>query len=340
MKALIKREAKAGIWLEEIPVPQMQENEVLIKIHKTAICGTDLHIYRWDTWAQNHIQVPLTIGHEFVGEIVNCGKNVRGFKVGDRVSGEGHIACGHCRPCRTGRANICYRNETVGVSRPGCFAEYLVLPACNAYPVPTSIPDEVAAILDPLGNATHTALSHDVIGEDVVITGAGPVGILAALVSRHVGSRYVVVSDINEYRLALARQMGITVAINPQQQNFPAVMKSLGMREGFDVGLEMSGNIQAFQSMLASMNHGGKIALLGFLPEQTAIDWPAVIMKGLLIKGIYGREMFDTWYKTISMLQSGLKVEQIVTHRFGFNDYQLAFETVASGQCGKVILEW
>lgn len=340
MKALVKLKAEAGIWLEEVPQPDPQAFEVLIKIKKTAICGTDLHIYEWDEWAQKNIRLPQIIGHEFVGEIVTVGKEVTNFKPGMRVSGEGHIACGYCRPCRSGRAHLCHRNETIGVTRSGCFADYLILPASNAYPIPDNLPDRIATILDPLGNATHAALSYDLVAEDILITGGGPVGLMAAAIARHVGARFIVLSDVNEYRLALAKKMGVTLAVNPAEKTFIEVMQELGMKEGFDVGLEMSGNSQAFQALLASMNHGGKIAQLGFLPANTSIDWNTVIMKGLEIKGIYGRRIFETWYKMIVMLQSGLNIETVITHEFPYTQYQQAFDILKSGKSGKVILNW
>ncbi|OGT45233.1 MAG: L-threonine 3-dehydrogenase [Gammaproteobacteria bacterium RIFCSPHIGHO2_12_FULL_41_20] len=340
MKALVKRNPEPGIWLEDVPVPTLGPNDVLIKIKQTAICGTDIHIYNWDAWAQQTIPIPLVIGHEFVGEVVDKGKEVKGFTIGDRVSGEGHIACGHCRNCRAGRSHLCRKNASAGVTRPGCFAEYLALPAANAYPLPPALSDQQAAILDPLGNATHTALSFDMVGEDVLITGAGPVGIMAAAIARHVGARYVVITDTNEYRLALAKSIGVSLAINPTKNTLQAAMSQLGMTEGFDVGLEMSGNSTAFQDMIAHMNHAGKVALLGFLPRDTTIDWSMVIMKGLTLKGIYGREMFDTWYKMICMLQSGLKVEPVITHHFTIDEYKKAFEIMRTGQCGKVVMSW
>lgn len=340
MKALVKAKAEPGIWLSDVPLPTVGHNDVLIKIKKTAICGTDIHIYQWDEWAQKNIPVPLVIGHEFVGEIAEVGEHVKGLKVGDRVSGEGHIACGHCRPCRAHRAHLCRRNESVGVTRNGCFAEYLCIPAENVYPLPDSLPDSVAAILDPLGNAAHTALSFDLVGEDVLITGAGPVGLMAASIARRVGARHVVISDVNEHRLALASKMGVTLAINPKETSLPEVMKQLNMREGFDVGMEMSGNAGAFQAMIESMNHTGKIALLGFLPESTLINWSSVIMKGLQIKGIYGREMFETWYKMVSLLTSGLDVTPVITHEMKASQYQEAFEIMASGKSGKIVLDW
>jgi threonine 3-dehydrogenase len=340
MKGLTKNKPEPGIWMTEIPLPDMGHNDVLIKIKKTAICGTDLHIYKWDAWAQEKIPVPLTIGHEFVGEIVDMGQEVRGLEIGQRVSGEGHISCGFCRSCRAGRRHLCRKNISIGVTRNGCFADYLVLPAVNAYPIPASIPDNIAAILDPFGNATHSALSFSVVGEDVLITGAGPVGAMSAAVARHTGARHIVVTDTNDYRLALAKKLGATLTINPQKMTLKQAMDQLEMKEGFDVGMEMSGNSTAFRDMLAHMNHAGKIALLGFLPKETEIDWNNIIMKGLQIKGIYGREMFDTWYKMICMLQSGLDISPVITHEFHANDYQKAFEALLSGESGKVILSW
>lgn len=340
MKALVKKEKKEGLWLEDIPEPEIGSHDVLIKIKKTAICGTDIHIYKWDEWAQNTIPVPMQVGHEFVGQVVKMGSDVWGFKEGDRVSGEGHIVCGHCRNCRGGKRHLCKNTIGVGVNRAGAFAEYLTLPASNVFPVPKHITDDEASILDPLGNAVHTALSYDMIGEDVLITGAGPIGIMAAAISRHVGARHVVLTDINEYRLDLAKKLGVKNAINVKEKNLKEVMKDLGMTEGFDVGLEMSGAPQALNSMLDSMKHGGKIALLGILPKNTAIEWDQVIFKGLFIKGIYGREIFETWYKMCAMIQSGLDIDPIFTHKFAVEKFEEAFEVMASGKSGKVILEW
>jgi threonine 3-dehydrogenase len=341
MKALIKAKPEIGIWMEDVAKPIPGPNDILIKIKKTAICGTDIHIYNWDEWAQSHIQTPLIIGHEFVGEIIEIGKEVQSFfNIGDRVSGEGHITCGHCRNCRAARAHICRNNISVGVTRNGAFAEYLVIPATQAYPIPKSIPDNQAAILDPFGNATHTALSFDLVGEDVLITGAGPVGIMAASVARHAGARHIVITDINPYRLKLAEKMGVTMAVNALTTNLQQVMTQLNMKEGFDVGLEMSGNSQAFSDMIQHINHAGKIALLGFLPHNTQIDWSQIIMKGITIKGIYGREMYETWYKMISMLQSGLNISPIITNEFSIDDYQQGFDMMRSGESGKVILDW
>lgn len=341
MKALVKAKPETGIWMQDVPVPTVGPNDVLIKIKKTAICGTDIHIYNWDEWAKSHIHPPLVAGHEFVGEVVELGKEVQSyFAIGDRVSGEGHIACGHCRNCRAGRAHLCRTNISVGVTRNGAFAEYLCIPATNAYAIPKEIPDNYAAILDPFGNATHTALSFDLVGEDVLITGAGPVGIMAVAVAKHAGARFVVVTDVNPFRLSLAEKMGATLAVNSKEMNLDQVMKKLGMKEGFDVGLEMSGNTQAFNDMITHMNHAGKIGLLGFLPKQTEIDWSQVIMKGITLKGIYGREMYDTWYKMITMIQSGLKLDPVITHEFAIDDFQQGFDLMRSGQTGKVILNW
>lgn len=340
MKALVKLKAEPGIWMTDVAMPVVGPNDVLVKVKKTAICGTDIHIYDWDSWAQEHIPVPLTIGHEFVGEVVEIGNEVQGYHIGQRVSGEGHIACGFCRNCRAGRRHVCRKNVSVGVTRTGCFAEYVSIPAVNAYPIPDSITDQQAAILDPLGNAAHTALSYDLVGEDVLITGAGPVGMMAAAIARHVGARHVVITDVNPYRLNLAKQMGASLAINPEKTSLQEAMSLLNMKEGFDIGLEMSGNARAFNDMLTYMNHAGKVALLGFLPPETQINWNHIIMKGLQLKGIYGREMFETWYKMITMLQSGLDISPVITHQFSVAEYNKAFSTMHSGESGKVILEW
>jgi threonine 3-dehydrogenase len=340
MKALAKLKSEPGIWLTDVPKPEVGPNDLLIKIRKTAICGTDMHIYNWDTWSQKTIPVPMVVGHEYVGEVVDMGSEVRGFAVGDRVSGEGHITCGHCRNCRAGRRHLCRNTEGVGVNRAGAFAEYLVIPAFNAFKIPDNISDDLAAIFDPFGNAVHTTLAFDLVGEDVLITGAGPIGIMAAAVAKHVGARHVVITDINPYRLALAEQMGATQAVNVAQTNLSDVMDELGMSEGFDIGLEMSGVPQAFTSMLDTMNHGGKIAMLGIPPDSVAIDWNQVIFKGLTIKGIYGREMFETWYKMASLIQSGLDLSPIITHQMPVEEYLSGFETMESGQSGKVILNW
>jgi threonine 3-dehydrogenase len=340
MRSLMKKERKIGLTMEEVPVPEIGPNDLLIKIKKTAICGTDLHIYNWDAWAQKTVPVPMVTGHEFVGTVAAMGSAVTDYKIGDRVSGEGHITCGHCRNCRAGTQHLCRNTVGVGVTRQGCFAEYLSLPAGNAYKVPANISDDVAAMFDPYGNAVHTALSFDLVGEDVLITGAGPIGIMAVAICKHVGARHVVITDINEYRLDLARKMGATVAVNPNQKDLKTVMKDLDMHEGFDVGLEMSGNAHAFRSMIDAMNHGGKISLLGIFSGEVAIDWSQVIFKGLRIKGIYGREMFETWYKMTAMLQSGLDVAPVITHRFDVKDYEKGFAVMQEGLSGKVILNW
>ena len=340
MKSLVKAKREPGIWMEDVPKPECGVNDVLIKIGQTAICGTDIHIYLWDAWAQATIPVPMTVGHEFYGEIVEVGREVKGLKPGQRVSGEGHLTCGFCRNCRAGRRHLCRNTEGVGVNRPGCFAEYLAIPATNVMVLPDNITADQASILDPLGNATHCALAFNVVGEDVLITGAGPIGIMAVAILRHIGARHIVITDVNDHRLALARKMGASHAVNVKHQSLQTVMDELGMVEGFDVGLEMSGNPSAFNEMVNAMNHGGKIALLGIPPKETAIDWNQVIFKGLVIKGIYGREMFETWYKMIAMLQSGLDVSPVITHHFPVADYQKAFEIMASGQSGKIILDW
>ena len=340
MKSLVKAKAEPGIWMQDVPVPDYGVNDVLIKIHKTAICGTDIHIYSWDEWAQNTIPVPMTVGHEFFGEIVEIGTEVKGLEIGQRVSGEGHITCGHCRNCRAGKRHLCRNTMGVGVNRPGCFAEYLSLPASNVLVMPDNISAEQASILDPLGNATHCALAFNMVGEDVLITGAGPIGIMAVAIAKHIGARHVVITDVNDYRLDLARKMGATLAVNVKYDSLKDVASQLGMLEGFDVGMEMSGNPMALNDMVRSMNHGGNIAMLGIPPEETPLNWSEVIFKGLAIKGIYGREMFETWYKMISMLQSGLDVDPVITHRFHVNDFQDAFQIMASGQSGKVILDW
>ena len=340
MRALVKAKAEAGIWLEDIPRPEPGHNDVLIRVNKTAICGTDIHIYNWDEWASKTIPVPMAVGHEFSGVIVATGSEVRGLQVGDRVSGEGHITCGHCRNCRAGRRHLCRNTVGVGVNRQGCFAEYLSIPASNAFHLPDVISDDIASILDPLGNATHTALSFDLVGEDVLITGAGPIGMMAAAVARHVGARHVVVTDINDYRLDLANKMGATRTVNVGQESLEDIISELGMKEGFDVGLEMSGNPVAFRDMLRNMHHGGRIALLGIPPGDTAIDWNQVIFKGLIIQGIYGRKMFETWYKMSTMLESGLDVSPVITHRLPVAEFQQGFDIMNSGQSGKVILDW
>ena len=340
MKALVKKESAPGIWLEEIPEPSIGPNDVLIKIAKTAICGTDMHIYNWDAWARKTIPVPMAVGHEYCGRIIEVGSEVRGLAVGDRVSGEGHITCGHCRNCRAGRRHLCRNTVGVGVNRPGAFAEYLAIPADNAFKLPDSISDDIASILDPFGNATHTALSFNMVGEDVLITGAGPIGIMAVAIARFVGARHVVITDVNDYRLELARKMGATRTVNVQRETLDQTMLDLGMQEGWDVGLEMSGNAAAFRDLLRTMHHGGSVALLGIPPEETAIDWNQVIFKGLTLKGIYGREMFETWYKMASLLQSGLDLKPVITHHLPIQGYPEAFSIMGSGRSGKVILDW
>lgn len=340
MKALSKLHPEKGIWMTEAEIPSVGPNDLLIKIRKTAICGTDMHIYAWDEWSQNTIPVPMIVGHEYVGEVVDKGQEVRGFEIGNRVSGEGHITCGHCRNCRAGRRHLCRNTFGVGVDRQGAFAEYLVIPAFNAFKIPDNISDDLAAIFDPFGNAVHTALSFNLTGEDVLITGAGPIGIMAAAVAKHVGARHVVVTDVNDYRLDLALKMGASRAVNVAKESVEDTMRELGMSEGFDVGMEMSGVPSAFTSMLENMNHGGKIAMLGIPSNDMAIDWTKVIFKGLEIKGVYGREMFETWYKMASLIQSGLDLSPMLTHQFPVDEFQAGFDMMASGQSGKVILDW
>jgi threonine 3-dehydrogenase len=341
MKALVKREATPGLWMEEVPVPTMGINDVLIRVDRASICGTDIHIYKWDAWAAKTIPVPMVIGHEFVGEIVDVGSNVRDFTPGMLVSGEGHVTCGLCRNCLAGRRHLCAHTSGVGVNRPGCFADYIVLPMTNVWHHADDIDRDVAGIFDPFGNAVHTALSFPVLGEDVLVTGAGPIGIMAAAVAVHAGARYTVITDVNPYRLELARKLGVTRAVDVSKQTLGEVQKELGMREGFDVGLEMSGNPQAFRDMLANMAHGAKIAMLG-IPAggEMAIDWNTVIFNMLTIKGIYGREMYETWYKMTVMLQSGLDIKPVITHRFPAARFLEGFELMASGASGKIILDW
>jgi threonine 3-dehydrogenase len=340
MRALVKAKPERGIWLEDIDKPTVGHNDVLIRVNRTAICGTDIHIYQWDDWARNTIPVPMAVGHEFCGEVVECGIEVKGFSKGDRVSAEGHVTCGVCRNCRAGRRHLCMNAVGVGVNRAGAFADYISVPAFNVFKLPDAISNEMASILDPLGNATHTALSFDLVGEDVLITGAGPIGIMAVAIAKYAGARHVVITDINDYRLELARKMGASVVLNVTSGSLDQTMQDLGMVEGFDVGMEMSGVASAFRDMLRTMHHGGKIALLGIPTDEMAIDWNQVIFKGLIIKGIYGREMFETWYKMSSMLQSGLDIESIITHRFPLEDYEEAFQLMESGQSGKIILNW
>ena len=340
MKALVKAKAEKGIWMQDIPEPTYGPNDVLIRMKKTAICGTDMHIWHWDEWARRTIKVPMAVGHEYAGEIVAMGSEVRGLGIGDRVSGEGHITCGHCRNCRAGRRHLCRNTVGVGVNRPGCFAEYMALPATNVFKLSPAISDDIASFLDALGNATHTALAFNLVGEDVLITGAGPIGVMAVAIARFVGSRHVVITDVNPYRLELARKMGASLALDVRTETLDSAMKTLQMDEGFDVGLEMSGAPSAFREMLRTMHHGGNIAMLGIMPQDAGIHWDEVIFKGLVLKGIYGREMFETWYKMSSMLQSGLDVSSVITHRLPVQEYQLGFETMASGHSGKVILDW
>jgi threonine 3-dehydrogenase len=340
MRALVKAKPEPGLWMEDVEEPVPGDRDALIRVRKTSICGTDLHILRWDEWAQATVPVPMVVGHEFMGEIAAMGAEVEGLSIGQRVAGEGHITCGHCRNCKGGRRHFCHNHVSVGVTRPGAFAEYLSIPAENVFPVPDHITDDVAAVLDPLGNASHTALAFEVIGEDVLVTGAGPIGMMAAAIARHIGARFVVVSDVNPYRLTLAKTMGADEVVDVRTAEIAPVMGVLGMTEGFDVGMEMSGSEQAFNQLLAVMNHGGKVAVLGIPPGEVTLDIDAVIFKGLTVEGIYGRRIFETWYKTASMLQSGLDVSAVITHRFLVDDFQTAFDTVASGQCGKVVLDW
>ncbi len=340
MKALVKSRPEPGLELTEVPQPKPGANEVLIRVRKTGICGTDLHIYNWDDWARRNLRTPRIIGHEFVGEIVEAGPGVQGYQPGDRVTAEGHITCGLCRNCRAGRRHLCANTVGIGGGRDGAFAEYLVVPAFNLWPLHADIPDDIAAILDPFGNAVHTVFAFPVATEDVLITGAGPIGLMAAAVCRFIGARHVVISDVNDYRLDLALRMGASRVVNAIHTPFDAVMQELKMSNGFDVGLEMSGNPEAFRNMIAAMYHGGGIALLGFLPPQTQINWDEVIFKGLTLKGIYGREMFETWHRMSQLIRAGLDLAPVITHRFPAGEYQKAFEVVRSGQCGKVILEW
>ncbi|MFZ5969941.1 MAG: L-threonine 3-dehydrogenase [Bacillota bacterium] len=340
MKALVKKYAKPGLWLEEVPVPEIGINDVLIKIQKTSICGTDVHIYHWDAWAQKTIPTPMVIGHEFVGTVEAVGSNVSDFKPGDLVSGEGHLVCGTCRNCLAGRRHLCNKTSGVGVNRQGAFAEYLAIPVTNVWHCDPSISTDLLSCFDPFGNAVHTALAFNVLGEDVLITGAGPIGIMAAAVAKHAGARHVVITDVNPYRLELAKKMGATLALDIRKDSIQSAMKSLGMKEGFDVGLEMSGNAKAFQDLVDSMSHGGKIALLGIQQPETTIDWDKIVFNGLTIKGIYGREMYETWYKMTVMLQSGLDISPIITHRFRYDEFEKGFEVMSSGNSGKVVLNW
>ncbi len=340
MKALVKSHAAPGLWLQDIPEPEIRINDVLIRVICTGICGTDLHIYQWDEWAQATIPVPMAIGHEFVGEIISVGSNVNDFHPGEIVSGEGHVVCGRCRNCLAGRRHLCAHTKGVGVNRPGAFAEYIALPMSNIWRHNDNIDREVAAIFDPFGNAVHTALSFPLLGEDVLITGAGPIGLMAIPVARHAGARYVAVTDLNPYRLELARELGATIAADPRETPLEEVQKQLGMQEGFDVGLEMSGNPSAFRQMIANMSHGAKIAMLGIPAEDMSINWRDVIFNMLTIKGIYGREMYETWYKMTVMLESGLNIKPVITHRFDYREFEKGFEVMRAGNSGKVILRW
>ena len=338
MKALVKRNAEPGLWMEEVPIPHIGDNDLLIKVRKTAICGTDVHIWKWNTWAQHTIHIGQIVGHEFVGEIVDKGRSVQDYRIGERVSAEGHIWCGTCRACRAGKHHLCPNTIGIGVNRDGCFAEYLAVPAQNAWRVHEAIPDDIAAIFDPFGNATHTALSFDMTGEDVLITGAGPIGCMAAAIARHVGARNVVVTDVNPWRLELAKKLGATCTVNVDKENLKEVQKKLGMVGGFDVGMEMSGSPKALEQMIENMYNGGRMALLGLLPDGAGVEWLRVIFKGLFIKGVYGREIFETWYKMQTMLLSGLDISPVITHRFSFDDFEKGFEAMLSGESGKVIL--
>ena len=340
MKALVKHSPKEGIWMEDVPDPKCGPGEVRIRITHTAICGTDKHIFEWDEWAQNNLKLPLIVGHEFCGIIDEVGPHVTHYKVGDRVSGEGHITCGNCRNCRAGKKHLCPETIGVGVHRDGAFAEYLVIPESNVWPLHEDIPSEIAAFFDPLGNAVHTALAFNITGEDILICGAGPIGMMAAAICKFSGSRNIVVTDINDYRLNLAKDLGATRTVNPRKEDIGSVFEELGISHGFDVGLEMSGNADAFNQMISLMYNGGNIALLGLLPNSTKVDWNKVIFKGLNIKGIYGREMYDTWYKMTQMIRSGLSVSKVLTHHFKIDDFQKAFKVIESGNCGKVVLEW
>lgn len=340
MKALVKKYPKPGIWLEDVPKPEVGMHDVLIKVKKTSICGTDIHIYNWDEWSLKTIPVPMVIGHEFVGEVAEIGSDVHDVEIGDLVSAEGHVVCGKCRNCLAGRRHLCKDTSGIGVNRPGAFAEYISVPRGNIWKCDPTIPLDVLSCFDPLGNAVHTALKFNVLGEDVLITGAGPIGIMAAAIVRHAGARHVVVTDVNPYRLNLAKRMGATVTVDVRKENIKNVMKELGMKEGFDVGLEMSGNGSAFSDMLDNMFHGGKIAMLGIQGTDTKIDWNNIVFNGITIKGIYGREMFETWYLMTSLVQSGLDITPVITHRFNYKDYNEAFEIMKSGKSGKIVLSW
>ena len=340
MKALVKSSSERGIWLENIPEPECNTNDVKIRITHSSICGTDLHIYKWDAWAQKTLDVPLVIGHEFCGIVEEIGPGVTHYKLGQRVSGEGHITCGNCRNCRAGKRHLCQKSSGIGVHKDGAFAEYLVIPESNVWPIHDEIPSDIASFFDPFGNAVHTSLSYEMVGEDVLITGAGPIGMMSVAICKFVGARNVVITDINDYRLTLAKKMGATKTINVSKSSIAEFYPQLNMTSGFDVGLEMSGNPEAFRSMLEHMYHGGKVALLGLLPDSTRIDWDDIIFKGLRVKGIYGREMYETWYKMTQMLRSGLDISQVVTHRISIDQYEEAFNIMETGECGKIVLEW
>lgn len=340
MKALVKARPETGLWMEHVPVPEAGPNEVLIKVKKSAICGTDVHIWKWDEWSARTVPVPMVVGHEFCGEIVDCGSAAVKFKIGQRVSGEGHVVCGTCRNCRAGRGHLCRNTKGVGVNRPGSFAEYLCIPEANVVPIPDDIPDEIAAIFDPFGNAVHTALSFDLVGEDVLVTGAGPIGIMGALVAQKVGARKVVITDISPYRIELAKRLGVQHVVNASEETLDDVMARIGMSEGFDVGLEMSGAAPAMRDMIDKMNNGGKIALLGIAPTEFAVDWNKIIFKMLNVKGIYGREIFETWYKMIALVQSGLDLTDLITHRIAIDEFETGFSAMISGEAGKVVMDW
>ncbi|KAA3638002.1 MAG: L-threonine 3-dehydrogenase [Armatimonadetes bacterium] len=340
MRALVKSKPEPGIWLENIAKPEIGPNDVLIAVQKTSICGTDLHIVAWDEWAASTIPVPMVVGHEYMGVVAEVGSEVQGITVGQRVSGEGHIVCGRCRNCQAGRRHLCIRTSAVGVNRPGAFAEFVAIPGSNVQPLPAGVSDDIGCILDPLGNAVHTTLNFDLVGEDVLITGAGPIGMMSVAIARHVGARSIVVTDVNEYRLRLAETLGADVELNPTQGTLKDVMDELGMTEGFDVGLEMSGHPDALHDMISTMSNGGKIALLGIPPKQAPIDWNDIVFKGLTLQGIYGRRMFETWYTMLAMLQTGLDVSRVITHHFDAADFEEAFDVVRSGNCGKVVLNW
>lgn len=340
MRALVKAKPEPGIWLDDVPRPDVGPNDVLIAVRKTSICGTDLHIVAWDEWAASTVPVPMVVGHEYMGVVAETGSEVEGITVGQRVSGEGHVVCGRCRNCQSGRRHLCIRTSGVGVNRPGAFAEFVAIPGSNVQPIPDEVSDDIGCILDPLGNAVHTTLNFDLVGEDVLITGAGPIGMMSIAIARLIGARNIVVTDINEYRLRLAASLGADVELNPTRGTVREVMAQLGMTEGFDIGLEMSGHPDALNTMISSMNNGGKIALLGIPPKQAPIDWNDIVFKGLTLQGIYGRRMFETWYKMLAMLGTGLDISPVITHHFDVGEYEEAFEVVRSGQCGKVILNW